>query len=239
MEQNFKYKTDKEGLVALGDLHGNWSSIAEFCKNYQNFCIIQVGDFGLGFYHPIKESHRLKKLNKVLHDSNNELISIRGNHDNPKYFHNKWLEEEVFLSNDYTILEHGGKKIQLIGGGISIDRSERIIGRSWWDKEEVNFQPERVEKVDILITHVAPSNFPLQKADTNSNVVHYHGIESSQGGDLLGELLTETKTVQKISDLSECNLHIFGHYHHSLFFVDEITHRKYICLNIDEFREIK
>lgn len=238
MGENFKYKTDKEGLVALGDTHGDWSCISEFCKNYQNFCIIQVGDFGLGFYHPIKESHRLRKLNKVLHDSNNELIAIRGNHDSPKYFQNKWLEQ-IFLSDDYTIIEHGGKKIQLIGGGISIDRSDRIIGRSWWLKEEVSFQLERIEKVDWLITHVAPTQFPLEKAQTNSTVMHYHNIESRHGGDLLGELLTEKNTMQKISDLSECNQHIFGHYHQSLFFIDETTHRKYICLDINEFREVR
>jgi len=236
---NFEYKTDKSGLVVMGDTHGNWSSIVEFCQHYRDYCIIQVGDFGLGFYNKIKEYHRLKKLNKHLHDSHNELIAIRGNHDSPIYFHNKWVEEEILLSNDYTIVQFGDKRIQLIGGGISIDRSERIINRTWWIDEELKFDAERVEKVDILITHVSPTDLPLSKAEANTTVMHYHGVEASQGGDLLGELAHEQQMCQNLSDLTECKAHYFGHLHHAMIYINNEKNRKYVCLDINEIREIK
>jgi len=55
MEENFRHKTDKDGLVVLGDTHGNWASLNNFCNNYTNFCIVHVGDAGIGFDHPLKE----------------------------------------------------------------------------------------------------------------------------------------------------------------------------------------
>ena len=239
MEQNFRYKTDKSGLAVLGDTHGNWASLANFCDNYTNFCIVHVGDAGIGFNHPLKEGHLLRKVNRKLHETNNEVIVIRGNHDCPKRFIGKWIEEEILFADDYHILEFKEKKIQLVGGAISIDRSERVVNLSWWANEEVKFKPERIEKVDILITHAAPTNAGLQKADCNDMVRHYHGIEASQGGDLFGELESEQKIIQQISDLSECKEHYFGHMHHSHYYTDPSNGRKYVCLNIDEFREIK
>lgn len=238
-QENFRYKTDKKFVAVLGDVHCNWSVISEFCKNYQDTLIIQAGDFGLGFHHPKKEYYALKKLNKTLHDSHNELIAIRGNHDNPKRFVGKWVEEEILLADDYHIVEFGDIKIQLVGGAISIDREERIAGQSWWSGEQIKFQPERIEKVDVLITHAPPKNSGLSKADCNDTVRHFHAIEASQGGDLLGELQHEQNLVQKISDLTECKSHYFGHLHVSSYYIDPANGRKYICLKIDEFREIK
>lgn len=238
-QENFRYKTDKKTLAVLGDTHGNWTAVVDFCHNYTNSCIIHAGDAGIGFNHPLKEGHLLRKINKKLHESNNELIVLRGNHDCPKRFVGKWIEEEILFAADYHIVQFNDKKIQLVGGAISIDRSERIVNRSWWEAEEIVFQPERVEKVDILVTHAPPRNSGLTKADCNSTVVHYHGIEASQGGDLLGELEHEQNLVQQISDLSECKEHYFGHLHIGHYYIDPANGRKYICLNIDEFREIK
>jgi len=236
---NFRYKTDKEGLVVMGDIHCDWTQISNFCKLVSDYCIVQLGDFGLGFIHPIKEYHQLKKLNKQLHESNNELIVIRGNHDNPSRFLGKWVTDEILLADDYHILNYKDKSIQLIGGGISIDRSERVIGRSWWPREEVKFNPERVENVDYLFTHCAPTNAGLDKADTNTMVAHFHQVEQLQGGDLLRDLKIEQGFMQQISDLSECKKHIFGHYHVNHIYNDPRNGREYICVPINGLREIK
>jgi len=238
-QENFRYKIKQDKLVAVGDLHGNWTPIVNFCESYQNFCLISVGDFGVGFLHKIKEFHALKHLDKWLKDSNNTLLVLRGNHDNPSYFNGKWRTDNILFLQDYHVLTFGDKQIQCIGGGISIDRSERILNRSWWLREEVDFRPDRVEKVDILITHVAPTRTSISKAGTNQNVSHYHGVESMQGGDLFGDLRAEQVTVQKLSDLSECKKHYFGHYHFSSFTIDFHKNREYIGLSIDEFREIR
>lgn len=232
------YKIEKEGLVVLGDVHGRWSCIVDFCKSYQDYCIIQLGDMGVGFDHPIKEVHKLRKLNKILHESNNELIIFRGNHDRPSPFLGKWVEEEILLAADYQKLSFKDKLIQVVGGGISIDRSDRVIHRSWWPDEEVKFIPEKVAKVDILLTHVPPTAIPIDKSETNPMVLHYHSLEAMQGGNLLEEINHERELIQSISDLSECSQHLCGHFHISQIFIDKEKKRKYTILAIDEFKEI-
>jgi len=234
-------------LVGLGDTHNlNILPImqAGLPDNISNLVIIAAGDCAEGFHHSLKERSVLRKLYTHLRNINSYLIVCRGNHSNPGFFHeNHWANTEfndrIYFAPDYSTFIVNEKSIQLIGGGISIDRSERILGRSYWLDEEVKFEPNRVEKVDILISHVAPTNAGLRKAEANTNVMYYHGVEAMQGGDLLGDLANEQNIMQEISDLSECREHYFGHYHVSHFYIDPANGRKYIGLNINEFREIK
>jgi len=229
-------KIEKPILVALGDVHGDWRCIVNFCEKYENTCIVQVGDFGVGFHHPLKEESKFRKLVDILKVSNNELIAIRGNHDNPSYFQDRKYGENVILASDYSVIEHKDRKIQLIGGGISIDRTNRIPTKDWWVGEEVVFKLDFVETVDILLTHVAPTDMKVKKADFNGTVQKFHGVESMIGGNLYEDLSREAELVQLLSDRSNCKYHVFGHYHHPM--VEITPNREYRCLTIDEFREI-
>jgi calcineurin-like phosphoesterase family protein len=236
---NFNYTTDKNNLVMLGDHHGNFNCIAEFCKNYSNYCILQVGDgTAIGFNHPLKEASKFRKLNKILHESNNEIIFVRGNHERKSAYTNNWIEEEILLLDDYSIINFKDKKIQCVGGGISVDRSDRIIGRSWWENEEVVYSPEKIEKIDIFVSHISPTNFPLTKASTNDLCKHFHGVEAMFGGDLIGELNHESLLIQNLSDLSGAKVHVFGHLHQDHFYYDSINDKKYYLLGINSFKEI-
>jgi len=234
-------------IILIGDTH-SLKLVNLFEKkipeDFQDCVFLHCGDAGEGFHHPIKERHLIRKLYEYMTKINSYLIICRGNHSNPIFFHqNHWANREfgerVYFSPDYSIYDINDKRIQIIGGGISIDRSERIIGKSWWENEEVVFEPERIEKVDILMTHIGPTNCGLSKAETNSMVMHYHGVEAMQGGDLLGELIHEMELVQHMSDLSECQSHYFGHYHQSHYVFDSHNNRVYRCLDIDEFKQIK
>lgn len=232
------YNTNKSGLVLLGDIHGDWQVIEDFCKNYSDFCILQVGDFGIGFKHKLKEQHKLEKLSQVLTDSNNELYVIRGNHDDPRYFTGVKDRErpKVILLQDYSTLRFQNTVIQTIGGAISIDRSTREIDRSYWLDEEVRFYPDRVQKVDVLVTHSAPGVFPLTKGDANPAVKHFISLEARQGGSLDQDIKQEQKIIQELSDLSQCRVHYFGHFHKALTHFE--AGRKYVCLDINEFKEL-
>lgn len=236
--RNYRYTSKKKKLVVVGDVHGNWTSLINFCANYRDYCIIQVGDFGSGFLHPTKEHFKLKSLNGVLHQSNNELLVIRGNHDKHSNFNGKWKNTNILFCEDYHIINIENKKIQIVGGGISIDRLVRKDGRDWWFGEEVNYVEGRIEECDILISHVAPTVFPLTKAETNPVVETFHKAELERGLNLIGELNNEKDIMQKISDNTKCKKHIFGHYHRSMTYHDSETQRDYYCLDIDEFREI-
>jgi hypothetical protein len=212
----------------------------DFC----NGIFVFAGDCGEGFHHPKKERHLIKKLYEYLYLINSYIIIVRGNHSSPAFFHeNHWANNEfgdrIYFAPDYSIFNINNKSIQIIGGGISIDRCERILNRSWWLNEEVNFQPKRIENVDILVTHIPPTNAGLLKADCNDMARHYSAIEAAQGGDLLRELEYEQRQVQELSDLSGCKSHYFGHMHTYHYNKDSKNNRLYRGLAINEFCEIK
>ncbi len=233
------YKTDKPNTVFLGDVHGDWKCIKEFCRNYQDFLIIQIGDFGLGFYHPKKDASNLRKLNDILHESHNEMIAIRGNHDNPSYFNGKWIEEEIHLARDYDIVETMDcGVVQMIGGAVSVDRIDRNPGRTWWSNEGVNFYPEAVISCDILVTHAHPMSSPIEKAEANPMVASYIERETNhRGSDLKKELLEESLRIQELSELSMSKCHIFGHLHIDQTYM--VNDRRYYCVGIDTFKEVR
>ena len=47
------------------------------------------------------------------------------------------------LVEDYTIMQYGDKLIQFIGGAISVDRSGRKEGTSYWKDEGVEFKKNK------------------------------------------------------------------------------------------------
>jgi hypothetical protein len=54
-------------------------------------------------------------------------------------------------------MKYGKETIQFIGGAISIDRTGRKEGVSYWSDESIIYKPELIQNVDILVTHTAPS----------------------------------------------------------------------------------
>ena len=84
-------------MIFIGDIHGQFQIFLDLLKSkkYQSKTLIQVGDFGVGFYPLDQEYNSLNKINSYLVKNNNFLYVIRGNHDNPKYF----TESPFQLSN--------------------------------------------------------------------------------------------------------------------------------------------
>ena len=155
-------------------------------------------------------------------------MSIRGNHDDPDYFKD---EERIHLSNfelieDYTVMEHNGKSIQFIGGATSIDRSKRTQGISYWSGEGLNFDGDKLRKVDILITHTAPPWCFPQKF----NKMVYDWADDD--GYLLEELVLEREVMGEIFKVCQPSLHLYGHFHDS--WNEEINDCKHRLLNINE-----
>jgi hypothetical protein len=156
------------------------------------------------------------------------FMSIRGNHDDPSYYNGA---DRIELSNfetieDYTVMEHSGKLIQFIGGATSIDRSMRKEGVSYWSKEGLYFEKDKLQKVDTLITHTAPSwCFP----QTFNQMVYDWARDD---GYLLEELTLEREVMGEIFKVCQPSLHLYGHFHDS--WNEEINSCKHRLLNINE-----
>jgi len=214
MKMSGKILDKEKPILFLGDHHGAWLYVLDIIKdnNISDCYIICVGDGGEGFISKEKQLRQFDYLNNEFKNKNIEYKSIRGNHSDPYYFQK---DNIIQLSNfqlieDYTIMEYGDKKIQFIGGAISIDRTGRREGISYWEDEKVVFDKDKCQSVDILVTHTAPSwCFPQQ---FNEMVYGWAGEDAY----LLEDLTDERTVMDEIFKLCKPSLHLYGHFHTSV-----------------------
>lgn len=242
-------------MYFLGDTHsmrGVFNIIDRF--KIENSNIIHVGDFGLGFVALTSDLKNLEVVDEMLIETNNHLYVVRGNHDNPIFWDkSKGLNlpkyHNLHLVDDYSVLEIEEKKILCVGGGISIDRQLRKDDRpypSWWEDEEFRWSPAKFnrvvhnhDKIDIVVTHSAPSACYPRGVDAPI-VNDWHNIELQHGNNLKGELQMERKKIDMLKDAIlkayKPTNWFYGHFHTSK--TELIDSVKYQALNINEICEI-
>lgn len=254
-----------EQLLALGDIHGEYEKLITIIKRYEleNAYIIQVGDFGVGFENIIKETRRLKNLNKYLLKRNIIMYAIRGNHDNPVFF-NGWpndfmkyyttvkkYEESVVTKvikeiesfdnikfvEDYTVLDIFNNKLLCIGGALSVDRKSREENKSWWPNETLDLDINKlneIERVDYLFLHTAPKTVHLI-------IPHYSNVDEYSEKDdfLIHDLEQEKKDadiIYKKAIAKGMKQFYCGHFHKKVSMdIDGIPAR---IIDINEFVSI-
>ena len=181
-------------LAFLGDIHGDHSAIYQWHMLNEKSFLVQVGDLGIGFH---DWRNKLDKLNNRLVQKDNHVYVIRGNHDDPQYWYSSPLSySHIHFVRDNTVLELCGKKILCIGGGISIDRCDRLENmvtsgrKTYWIDEVLVYDPSLptiLEKhdVDIVATHISSSTVHgMVKTDL---VDFYCGKEPGLRADLFKE----------------------------------------------------
>lgn len=225
-------------VILAGDIHGQFDVLHDF--NLSGCDVIQVGDFGLGFESFESDMAQMEALNKFGKQKDINYFAIRGNHELPNF----WLDSEtnqkfnqrfsnITLLPDYYTKVMNGKRILFVGGGISIDRTFRVEGKSYWPDEKV--QPPRfnIGWHDILISHTCPSYFPV--------VINHKGdivdMFSKKDPNLIQDLLDERKLMNQILHQTQPKEWFFGHFHVSKSGFDEGV--KWRCLKINEFYELK
>ena len=139
--------------------------------------VIVAGDCGFGFEKAGYYDQVFRRIKKRLTQNNCWVIMMRGNHDDPAFFeqnksghtlveHKRWRTVP-----DYTVVQVCGHNVLCVGGAISVDRQirlremTRLPGKQcYWTNEAVRYDAEALEaiaeaglKVDIVVTHTAPS----------------------------------------------------------------------------------
>lgn len=230
MDGNMKTLDKNRPILFLGDHHGAWLQLFDIldAKKISDCYLISVGDSGIGFTNKDKQQRINEKLNNKFKDRNIIFMAIHGNHDDPDFFQG---EDIVSLSNfelieDYTIAEYGDKKIQFIGGATSIDRTARSEGISYWEGEVLNFERDKCQEVDILVTHTAPSwCFPQQ---FNEMVYGW----AREDAFLIEDLTDERAIMDEICKICKPRLHLYGHFHSS--WTERVNGCIHRLLNINE-----
>jgi hypothetical protein len=219
-------------VYIVGDLHGTFGAMKMSILNYniRDCYLICVGDLGVGFHHPEKEKSIWKKLNAFFAEHNILFFSIRGNHDDPKYFSGP---DRIVLSNlellpDYTLKTINDETFLFVGGAISVDRINRIPERSYWHNEGFVLRPESVKPCDVLVTHSAPLwNGPTDKANISGWCSRDHM--------LWDECVQERHDHATLLQLCTPKKHYCGHFHMSS--VSENNGCVSTILDIDEIKE--
>jgi predicted phosphodiesterase len=227
-----KLDGDKQ-ILFLGDIHGNWNELLFKIqlKKISNANIISVGDLGMGFN---SNQDRITSglLDKEFKQNNIKFYGIRGNHDDPSFFkgNDRVCLDNFELVEDYSILKYNSKAIQLIGGAVSVDRTGRRVGVSHWEDEGVVFNRDACQKVDILVTHTAPSYcFPQQF----NEIVYGWAREDAY---LIEDLTEERAVMDEIFKLCSPSLHFYGHFHSS--WAEKINGCESRLLDINEIYEL-
>lgn len=227
----------KDNIFVLGDTHDlDIMPILEH-HAFQNFLLIHVGDFSIGFRHPKREHAILEKIQEYLENNNGYLIICRGNHDNPEFFnkHHKFnnLFPNIEFAEDYTYKTINDKTFLFVGGAISIDRQARTTYSDYWPMEKFVL-PEKLEtldKCDVLITHTsAIDEFP------NTGFANIAGWFKNDPT-LKEELIEEREKMSKLYNQANPKIgHWFGHFHTSdRRFIDDVKQQ---CLDINEVVQI-
>ena len=132
--KNYIFIGDPHGIDAIQDI------LKHFTKDVpDNTIMFFCGDIGLGFNSIEKESKALDNCNNIAKKHNYHLILVRGNHDNPNLYvsDSPLNKSNITVIEDYTLVNTFDKNVLCIGGAISIDRSRRTEGKSYWKNETV------------------------------------------------------------------------------------------------------
>ena len=155
-------------IIVMGDVHGDWGSLNEVLNSHPNIAmVLQCGDFG--WWPRVSSKYLPRPI--AIKNKKVKILWCDGNHEDfeeIKQFKDSEILPNVFYMERGSIAELPDKrKILFIGGGLSIDRKDRIqrSGDYGWFEEETISQKDIEElpdeKIDIVISHTAPESFKL------------------------------------------------------------------------------
>lgn len=205
-------------VLVIGDVHG-------FTKTYQKLIKIlpsglrsvQIGDMGIGF------------AGVGLHQMGNEHSWFRGNHDNPEKARAAYNYRGDYGYEPATGIFH-------VAGAWSIDRANRVAGKTWWADEELSYTElgniiawyEKV-KPRFVLSHEAP-------AKAGATLLYYAMInKDAQAAQYFAEKMncTHSRTaeaLQQMLDIHQPKEWIFGHYHFDKEFHTPGYETKFVCV---------
>ncbi len=243
--------TQYKNYYFIGDPHGI-DIIYNILNSYinennmlDNSILFFCGDNGIGFDTAEETHKKLELCNEFAIKHNLHLILVRGNHDNP-YFYNEsniLNKSNITLVEDYTIVKTYDNNVLCIGGSISVDRTNRALNKTWWNKEEIIPINDEIENelsnlnfnIDIVCSHNCPTYEKPKNIDkyNQGEIVDNWSVWDSK---LLDDNFIDRSKMNAIHEVLQAKLKnnlkywIYGHYHNHYESIR--THPKFICLDM-------
>lgn len=243
-------------VIISGDIHGDFKTLVfKLCVQYgcTDTLLIVAGDCGFGFEKPAYYEQIYNQVVGRLRKSNNWIVFIRGNHDDPSYFREEKISYRRWRAvPDYSVIQACGHQILCVGGAISIDRrlrkewNENLRERGllqtacWWADEAPVFNPDAIDflpveiQIDTVVTHTAPSFCEL----TTKRGLLSWAVDDPVLIDDVDEERKAIDTIQKrlLENDYPVSRWFYGHFHQSWCAV--IDGIEYTMLDIMEFKEV-
>lgn len=252
--KTYDFSSQFLNLCVCGDIHGEFKTLIYNLKRLgvENSVVILAGDCGIGFEKQGYYRQLYNSICKSLDKSNNMLLCVRGNHDDPAYFDGLQIDfERMKCIADYSVISLAERTVLCIGGAVSIDRMSRLSEMAiahirgekprpiYWENEVVRFDDAALSEIsaigiDAVVTHTCPSHCNIiKKPNTDSFLVSDEYLQD----DLRTEKMLMDKIYQRLlADKHPLQAWYYGHFHLSQ--TEFINNIKFCLLNIDEIRAI-
>jgi len=168
-----------ERILVTGDWHGNqpWAvnvlkRVPELLWDQDIKLVLHLGDFGIW---PDRDGERyLAAIEWALGQVGAQLWFIDGNHEDFSLLSamvgRAGADGRVVVRPGITYLPRGHRwrwhrrTWLACGGGVSLDRAARVLGRDWWPEEEITAGQEAAliasGQADVMVCHDCPSGVP-------------------------------------------------------------------------------
>lgn len=216
-------------LFLVGDTHSITVFRGLIEQIPKNGAVLHIGDCGIGFDKK-RDKKRLAILNSEVEDKNLMVYILRGNHDDPSFWaEDGWYGRNLILIPDYSkMVFPNGKRALLIGGGVSLDRVDRVPDVSWWKDETTPYLPEYCQNVEYMFIHDAPSYFNKPGSTVYQDFRYYCDKDEN----LVKDSEKQRDVIDKIVALCKPSKIFGGHFHNSTF--ENVNDIQYRCLSENE-----
>lgn len=163
-------------IAVAGDWHGNTHRACEsvwYARLREADIVLQLGDFG--FWTPGAWTARyLDALESACAEHDVTVLWVDGNHEDHETLLQLPIDPATGLRPIRDHIAHlprglrwtwHGKTWMALGGAHSVDRHERVEGRSWWPQEHLS--PADIEAaisggpVDVMVCHDCPDGVAI------------------------------------------------------------------------------
>lgn len=244
-------------VVYISSFYGKIINIKKAIESIKDTIIICTGDLQIGRIDFEDDVDRISSLQYILSDNNCNLVIIRGNHDNPKYFKRrstfinriKEVAPNIYLAQDYSVVHLENQNILCIGGARSINRFNLYKNIDWWQNENVQSPSddfyEELEnsnlKIDVIVSHTAP--LFAKPVEFSNKLKHYNSYlmnacamyDSEMKNDVYLERLLLKGIYEKLNNKNHIKYYVYGHY--NKFFEYPYNKTNFISLEKNDVKE--
>lgn len=159
--------------LILGDLHGDFDALNAYLRQTPAQTLIICGDFGfwpaLGMdVKAIKNKQLFRRVTIRFCDGNHEEHPLLRSLINPaRPYASVEVAEGIFYQPRGSVWRSPkGERVLFAGGAYSVDNALREDGKDWFSELEILRRenlPEVLPEADVVVSHTAPSLFPVEK----------------------------------------------------------------------------